>query len=425
MASILILSKQGDGVPIALRLASERHKVDIFIKEPKYRKSLSGYDNPMVVTKVGEADYDLILSDMVGLGAACDKLKEKGRLVLGGGKINDRLELDRAYGIKVVEKLTKLKVPASKEIKSKGELLTEIQRSTVPLVVKPLNNSPVYLTLIGVDNRNKSLLSIAKEWGDELVPCILQEKIDGFEISTEGWFDGERFVKPFNHTLEKKRLMEGDKGPQTGCMGNTVWLTNGDALTEMALIPLELFLARANYCGPIDVNCILNSDGVYFLEFTTRFGYDAIQALAELLKIGLYDFFYKVVTRQGDFIEREEYINAIAIAVRMSIPPYPNSEDVDEWDGIQVLDIEAPARRHLWLSDVKKINSKEVLAGLDGVIGCATASGDTIRECKRRVYRTVNSVVINPDVQYRNDIGSRFEEIKAKFDRWCEHASSK
>lgn len=408
MASVLILSKHGDAVPVALKLVQEGHIVKIWFKEQKARPSLEGYRNP---SKIGDPrkmleQYDLVLSDMAGMGELCDELKEKGKLVLGGGVFNDKLELDREYGEKVAKNLLKVKIPETKSCDTVEELLAYLEKATNAQVVKPSGNKASTLVLVSNDKQNRALLSFVKTRGKEVVPCIVQERVEGIEISTEGWFNGKEWVKPFNHTMEKKRFMEGDKGPNIGCAGNVVWPTEVDKLVESTLMPLEPLLTKVNYVGPIDVNCIVNSEA-YFLEFTPRLGYEAIQAWSELLKVSLFDYLYKVASGQTNEIAHQD---EQAIAVRLSIPPYPSKEGIEECRGLQVLDVPNEAKKHVWLSDVMMQDNRDVLAGVDGVIGCVTARGQTVRECQRRAYRTINNIVIHQDVQYRSDIGSDVEQ---------------
>lgn len=417
MAKVLILSSNGDGISIALRLAQEGHLVKVWSRGGKVM--LNGYTNPSPTSSL-DGKYDLTISDMVGMGLTCNFLKKQGQLVLGGSTFHDRLELDRLYGVKVVKQLTKLHVPETIHITDKETLKKELQKANSARVIKPLNNKSVDLTLVSSRKDNKALLSIINQWGEKLTPCLLQEKIpEEVEISTEGWFNGEEFVLPFNHTFEKKRLMEGDKGPQTGCMGNVVYPTEGDKLTDLALKPLTPFLKKINYVGPIDVNCIISKGKAYFLEFTTRFGYDAIQAWMELFKLSLFDYLYHIATGQGNLKKHTDYRNEMSIAVRLSMNPYPSKEGIKKWRGIQVVNVLKEAEHHIWLMDVMKLRGVPVLAGTDGVVGCVAARGISPQECRRRVYRSVENLIIHPDVQYRTDIGRDVYFLRNKFDEWC------
>ena len=417
MASVLILSVHGDGVPIALRLADEGHIVKLWIKKPDARASLDGYKNPSKVADPKKMldQYDLILADMARLGPLCDEMAAKGKLVLGGGSFNDKLELDREYGEKVAKSLTKAKLPKTETADTPEQLLQYIEKVDTPQVIKPLGNKPVGLTLVSNDPANRTLRSMVKARGRELVPCIIQEKVNGITIETEGWFNGKEWVRPFNHTIEQKRLFVNDHGPNTGCMGNIVWPTNGDKLTAETLEPLAPLLQKINYVGPIDVNCIVDDKSAYFLEFTPRFGYEAIQTWTELLKEPLFEFLYGVASQQP--IEVPFY-DETAIGVRLSVTPYPSEEGAEKWKGVQVLDVPKEARKHVWLADVMKQDNIEALAGVDGVVGCVTARGSSVRECQRRAYRTIKNIVIHQDVQYRTDIGEGAEQDREKLKEW-------
>jgi len=417
MGSVLLVSIYGDGIPLAIRLAEEGSIVKVIIKDKSAKPSLTGYKNPTRITTPSMLEqYDLILFDMVGLGQQAELFKQKGKLVIGGGVFNDKLELDRNYGQRVVKHLLpEVKLPGGKLIKTQDQLLKELEVAQ-PKVIKPLNNQSPTLTLVSKDNQNRTLKTLATRL-KHLTPCILQDKVNGIEISTEGWFNGERFVKPlFNHTIENKRFMEGDKGCQTGCMGNVVWASNPDKdkIIQKVLLPLTPLLKKVEYLGPLDVNCIITENDIYFLEFTSRFGYDAIQAFTELYKGKLFDMLWKLAIKDTSFNVWSDY----SIAVRLSMPPYPQDEDCSILRGVQVLDIPQPARKHIMLSDVMLLNDTETLAGVDGVIGCATARGQLISELRKRVYRTIDNCIIHQDVQYRKDIGLDVERKIEQLKTW-------
>lgn len=414
MASVLMLSEQGDGIPLALRLRDEGHIVKIHFTDNKLKQAFQGFSNPSKVTnpRIMLEQYDLVISDMVGHGGLCDELKAKGKLVLGGGTFNDKLELDRNYGEKVMERLTNVKIPDSMAVSHQQRLVEYLDEVGYPVVIKPEGNQSTTLTLVSNDQKNRMLKSFAAINLD-LTPCIVQKRVEGIEVSTEGWFNKGWIT--YNHTIEYKRLMEGDKGPNTGCMGNVVWTTNGDKLTDLILKPLTPLLERAGYVGPLDVNCIIDKDDAWFLELTARFGYDAIQALSELIKGSLFDFLYYNAAKVG---RAPSYHDGYGIGVRLSVNPYPSKEGAGKWANIQMIHIPNEARRHVMLSDVKLVDGVEMLSGVDGVIGCVTARGQTVREAQRRVYRTIDNVCISEDVQYRKDIGQGVMEKIEKLKEW-------
>jgi len=163
-------------------------------------------------------------------------------------------------------------------------------------------------------------------------------------------------------------------------------------------------LKKVDYRGPIDLNSIVNEEGLWGLEFTVRFGYDAVQTLMELYRGSLTRLMYDVAV--GNRIEGE-LSGDYAIGVRLSIPPYPHSEKGEE--GVPVIGLNEENLKHIWLGDVKREGERWYSAGADGVICCVTARGRSVRECRRRVYRTISNLVI-PQVQYRTDVGERVEK---------------
>jgi len=416
MASVLIMSKQGSGVPLALRLAQEGHIVKMYIKDKNAKRCLQGYKNPSQVgaPKMLE-QYDLILYDMVGMGELADKMTSDNRIVIGGGAFNDKLELDREYGEKVARSLMEIEVPESTLISDKAGLIKVLEEADKAMVIKPLGNKATRFTLVSEDKRNRPLLSLAKNIGGDLLPLLLQEKIDGIEVSTEGWFNGEDFVL-FNHTLEHKRLMEGELGPMTGCMGNVVWDCEADKLVEQTLLPLVPLLEKVKYKGPIDVNCIVTEQAAHFLEFTARFGYDAIQAWTELIKGPFFNFLWSFATGETYFQIREDY----GFAVRLSMPPYPldDEEEFKDLNGVQLLNIPKGAEKHTFLMDVMLKDKVPVCAGVDGILGCVTARGSDIYEVRKRAYRTARNISIHGDIQYRKDIGAGVEKKIEKLKTW-------
>ena len=49
---------------------------------------------------------------------------------------------------------------------------------------------------------------------------VLQEGLDGIALSTGRWWDGRNWVGPYLGTIERKKFMDNETGPATGCSLN-------------------------------------------------------------------------------------------------------------------------------------------------------------------------------------------------------------
>ena len=98
-----------------------------------------------------------------------------------------------------------------------------------------------------------------------------------------------------------------------------------------------------------------------------------------------------------------------AIAVRISIPPYPHSHVKTKH--VALNGVCAENEKHIWAQNtVQDENGLIVSDTKYGVIAAVTARGTSVRECIRRVYRTVENLSIE-DMQYRRDIGVKAENV--------------
>jgi len=410
---ILILSQDGDGLGIAQKLSKEGNQVKMYTKDPRFREAGSGMLEPVDSWRPNISWADMIICDMVGFGKHEELFRSRGKVVFGCNSIMDMAELDRKKGIELFERFS-IPTPETYSFDSPDDAQSISALWEDPgFVIKPSGNTDTSKTYVC---HNPDIY----KWALENIPptskLIVQKIVTGVEVSTEGWFNGRDWIKPFNHTFEEKRLFDGDKGPNTGCMGNLVISTEGDKLVESTVKKLTPFLKQINYRGPVDINCIIDGDSIYALEFTARLGYDAIEALAEGMqgKETLTDLFFE--TASG--IKKEIAITKdYMIAVRLSVPPWPHA-DPDKGDkGMPIIGLIEDNMKHIFLTDVYKVGEDYLYAAGDGVIMKVTARGRTIQEARSRVYRTIDNLTIQ-DVQYRNDIGVRAEQGIKKLKQW-------
>ena len=250
----------------------------------------------------------------------------------------------------------------------------------------------------------------------EIKSFILQERVEGIEVSIEGWFDyrlpsGSQWIMPINSTIERKRLMSGNVGSMTGCMYSVVWAWPGlqPKLFRQTLLKMTPHLVKIKYVGPIDGNFIIDykTRTPYFLEWTSRLGWNAFEAfMYGLDKPGTVGEL--LVSLGTGVLHNYKLSNTYFGAVRLYAPMCPD------------LPIFAPldSDKRLFPKDVYLDDDKQLRAvGLEAVCGLsvimeAVAGGSTVKEASREIYEDVIPQVVTTDLAYRDDMECIAKDIE-------------
>jgi phosphoribosylamine--glycine ligase len=115
-------------------------------------------------------------------------------------------------------------------------------------------------------------------FGQAGATIVVEERLEGPELSVFGISDGERVV-PLAAARDYKRAREGDAGPNTGGMGAYSPPAGVDdglvaRVNQTVLVPAVRELARRGlqYRGVLYAGLMLTPDGPRVLEFNARFG---------------------------------------------------------------------------------------------------------------------------------------------------------
>src|ERR1700741_3280646 len=169
-----------------------------------------------------------------------------------------------------------------------------------------------------------------------------------------------------------------------------------------------------DYVGPIDLNSVVNEDGVWGLEFTPRFGYDALPALLELVDGQIGPTIAAMARREHP--ANLPLVNKRAAGIRISIPPYP-SEHFHPDEGIPIRGLTREDREHLYFYDVKLNDANHLVStNAFGAIVTITGSGDGISDAFSGPIELAKRAKI-PQKQYRTDLVNVFIREWAKFDQ--------
>lgn len=396
------ISEGGDGAGLALRLQDEGHDVGIWIRDDEAADRCKG-----LIKQSNEFSLDLdtiLVADCTGAGLICDGYRDMGHLVLAGSAVADKLEMDRGYATDVLKE-ARIKSPKTKYFDDWEQAREYVEKTEERLVFKPEGDlSGVVPSYVSYDQED--MLEMLEHYKGQqrcTVPAFaLQQFIEGTCVSSEAWFGAGRFIGPFNHTIERKQLMNGDIGPSGGCSGNVVWACfdcEECPICKATLWKLEEFLRSVNYVGPIDVNSVVSEDGVFALEFTPRFGYDATPTLLSvLLESSIGEFFDGVV--RGTSSEMP-LLQGYAAGLRVTVPPWP-SERFAADPGLPLRGLTSFERFYPY--DVMKYEGNLVTAGAYGITGIALGySESTIEDAFSEAERVARKLRL-PDKQYRTDM---------------------
>jgi phosphoribosylamine--glycine ligase len=323
---ILFYSLWGDGGGIAYQCQREGAQVDLYIKDPFYRKQQIGLIPHVESVEEGLRNKpDFIVFDLNGEGTFADHLRKQGWKVVGGSALADKLEEDRSYGAKVAKQYG-IATPEQTEFKNIESALAYVKKTKEPYALK-------------VDNGTEASSYVAKDFEDMVgyieqlkeeggikagQTFILQEVISGEEVSTECWFaDGVPIPNSINSTWETKKLHAGELGVRTGCEVSVVthYRSNRPRLYEETVGKLLPLMKHSKWTGAIDVNAIVSEKDKkpYFLEFTPRIGYSAIYGYMAILGLPISEFLYRV--SKGDSVPPCRY--TWGTSLKLHVPPYP------------------------------------------------------------------------------------------------------
>jgi phosphoribosylamine-glycine ligase len=407
MAKILISTYSGYGNWFSLQLEEEGHDVDIWYNShyDTHGFVLDGLIKQPIKAKPVFKNYDLVLFDLTGKPNIAEEVIQQGVPVIGDGNLNSELEENRLLGIEVMEECG-INVPEYEVFDDIGTAKKYIRKTNKRFVFKPNGGQDQDTASTYVSKNADDMLRYLDKLGTTTkgVEFILQEVVMGTEVSTEAWFNGEDFYL-VNGTLEEKKFMEGNKGPNTGCAGNLVWIydsLNPPLVFREGLLKLKDFLKQYNYRGMIDLNTIVSEGELYGLEWTPRFGYDASATLYSLFIDDTLGNFLGAIA--SGTIPEYNLSNNFASSVRLSIPPYPSEIKGKHPEEVPIEGIEEEDTiKNCYLYDCCLDKDNLVTCGINGLICAPIQVSFTPESSWDKVYDKVKKIQI-PDVQYREDL---------------------
>lgn len=417
----LFVSFDGLISDVAWQVVKEGHDVKYYIKNPVDKDSADG-----LVPKIDSWENEItwadiiIFDDVLGMGKMAEKVRKQGKLVVGGSAYTDQLEDDRAFG---QEQLKKYGIPIIpyENFTDFDQAIDYVRKNPGKYVIKPsgeAQNTKRFL-FVGEEEDGKDVIQVLeayqKIWSKKIKVFQLQKRVTGVEVGIGGFFNGNEFAYPININFEHKKLFPGNIGPATGEMGTSMFWSDPNKLFNSTLKKMEQKLAEEKYVGYIDVNCIVNSNGIYPLEFTARFGYPTIHIQQEGILMPTANFLYGLADGS---LKKFKTKTGFQVGVRLVVPPFPYGGEMKVQNSNNaVILFKKPSMDGIHIEDVKVVNGEWLVAGDSGVAFVVVGNGQTMKQAQHQAYGRIGNILI-PNMYYRDDIGDRWFEDSDKLHNW-------
>ena len=329
-----------------------------------------------------------------------DIFEKRGLTIFGPSAKASQLE-----GSKIFMKnfLARHNVPTAKYIETDKlqEAYTFIESLEAPIVVKAdgLCGGKGVIIAPNHDEAKKAageMLS-GNSFGEAGMSIVVEEFLDGYELSVFAICDGEDYVL-LPAAQDHKRLLNNDEGPNTGGMGAyaPTPLVNDEIyrkLDERVVIPtLEGMKSEGMpFKGVLFIGVMVVKGEPIILEYNVRFGDPECEEIMPLLKSSALDLFYKASTNDLKNLKLE-FHDKYAVGVVMASKHYPyKSSPMAEIIIDDIYHEELNENAHISFAGVTRGEEGKLYASGGRVLVCV-GLGKTILEAQQNAYMLVGQI---------------------------------
>ncbi len=360
---------------------------------------------------VSERDVSLTVigpESAVAAGLA-DRLTATDRLVFGPTAAAGRIESSKAFAKSLMARAG-VATPAYQVFDDPARAKDFVRGERRAFVVKADGLAKGKGTLVPRDAEETleciDTLMLRKSVGAAADRIILEEKVDGREVSLMAMVDGDRVV-PLPPACDYKRLLDGDKGPNTGGMGGyspVSFFGAGEVDRAVAdvMVPVVQTLRQDGtpYRGCLYAGLMVGTSGVQVLEFNARLGDPEAQVLLPRLEGDLIPLL-EATARGALGGARPSWSTRSSVGVVLASRGYPGTYQTGfPIDGLGTIE------RDVFAFHAGTTAGPGGYETAGGRVLTLVALGDSMGEARDRAYRNVDRLRFE-GMAYRHDLALR------------------
>lgn len=287
-----------------------------------------------------------------------------------------------------------------------------VGRKGAPIVIKAdgLAAGKGVVVAMTLDEAHAAIddMLVGNKMGDAGARVVIEDFLQGEEASFIVMVDGDN-VLAMATSQDHKRLLDEDKGPNTGGMGAyspapvVTPEIHARVMREIILPTVRGMKADGHsYTGFLYAGLMIDADGNPFtIEFNCRFGDPETQPIMARLKSDFTVLLEAAVNGKLDSVEAE-WDRRVALGVVLAAEGYPEAPR----KGDVISDIPANTADTMTFHAGSSFNAEQQLVTNGGRVLCVVGLGDSVKLAQQKAYAVADEIRF-AGKQLRRDIGNR------------------
>jgi len=376
--------------------------------------NIKDYNELALWAKENSIDLTIVGPEAPLVDGVVDIFKEQGLTIFGPSAAAAQLEGSKVYMKNILKKYN---IPTAAFIETS-------KQNEADNFIDSLNKTPIVVKADGLCGGKGVIIATSKEeakdavkdmlsgesFGDAGNKVIVEEFLDGYELSIFAICDGDNYVV-LPAAQDHKRVGNGDTGPNTGGMGAyaPTPLVNDDIykkVEDRVIKPTLEGMKKegAPFEGVLFIGVMVVDGEPIILEYNVRFGDPECEILMPLMKSSVSELFYKGATRslnKYNLQMKDEY----GVAVVMASKNYPySSSEASQIIVDDIYDEELIANSHISYAGVTL--EDDILFATGGRVLLCVGFGKDIQTARNRAYALCGQVhfagkKIRTDIAYQ------------------------
>jgi len=410
---ILVVGKGGREHALAWRFA-QSDKVDEVYVAPgnegiSLEKKCSVVDATTVeqilnFAKSKKIDLTFVGSEDYLANGIVDVFREENLAIIGPEKKSAHLESSKVFSKQFMRR-NNVQTANFEVFDNANNAINFAKKTNYPVVVKAdglASGKGVFIC----DNFEQAFKAIEEmmvesRFSDAGKNIVIERFLNGFEASLFLLLDARNY-KFFNFSKDHKKLLDGEKGPNTGGLGAITPHPSIDGrlmkkIDKKVILPTINGLEKEDifYKGILYIGLLIENGEPYVLEYNVRLGDPEAQSILYLLKSDILELSENIV--ESNIMDSKiEWYDGYSLCLVLCSEGYPFSYMKGE-----KIHFEPRIGSKIFFSGVKKVGSDLVTNG--GRVLSLVNRAATLEEARKAVYQDAERIHFNSKY-YRKDI---------------------